>query len=236
MSKSSRNRNPGRSNRRGRRTGGLGNTNSTRNDIHAIAAAVTATTPMSSIDKYQFPRADIFDDEVFNCFDTCEFQNTFSAGTGTNSFLAVAVSGASFNNFSDMSQAFDTYRIKGMEVWLYPNATASFSGQGGMLSTVIDVNDSITPGTIGQLLGYSNVVTTPTTSIQHRTFKPRTEGGISAVSTGTITAGTTLEDQWLDTSNGTAAQFGLKIGSTPPSVAISYNMVVRAHFQYKNVR
>ena len=212
-----------------------GNTGSVENDIHAIAASVTNSNPMGSIDSFVFPRADLFENEVYNCFDTCEFSNTFIIGGGGPTFGAFGFTGAAFNGFSDMSQAFDSYRIKSVECYWYPNLTTAFANTGSMFTTVLDFNDSIVPGTIGQLLSYSSAVTTPATSIQRRSFKPRTELVASNLA-GAATNGATVEDQWLDTSAGTVAQYGLKYGATVAAVSGSYNLVVRAHFQYKNSR
>jgi len=227
-----------RGGRQQRRDGAFG-TDSVKNDIHIIAEASQASRPMGSLDRFQFPNASAFDNQVFNAFDSFEILSAFTTSTSVNTFFTIAPVANSFGNFSSMAFSFDQYRIKALEIMIVP--VSNYNGNGallgpGLTTTVLDYDDNSLLTTIPEAMSYSNQITTRTDEIQRRTFKPRVNAGLQ--NTGaSIVAAASVEDQWIDIAQATIPHYGMKIAcTTSSSASLAYSFIVRAHFQYRMTR
>jgi hypothetical protein len=128
---------------------------------------------------------------------------------------------------------FDQYRIDEIEVWITPTYQNSSGGNvNSRWLSVIDYDDSNTPGTTGALLQYSNVVDCTANEGCYRRFRPHV--GLTTNSAAGTAYSNKLSD-WIDSANVTAQHYGIKLAAFQSAVTSTYNLVVRYHFSTRNV-
>lgn len=146
--------------------------------------------------------------------------------------------------YTEFTFLFDQYRIMAAKVEFVPvftgNDTNPLTSVLYMpnVHSVIDYTESNTPGTLSELMQYSNYKRTRGNSIHKRYLKP----AIAASNYETLAASsyTPKWGQWVTTESGDAATpfFGLKywIDSTNSTTAVTYKVYVKLYFQCKSVK
>jgi cellobiose phosphorylase len=140
--------------------------------------------------------------------------------------------------YSSFSAIFDQYRITDIEVWLIPGLSTSAlqSGVSGNYYTVTDYDDDTTPTSSTALTQYTNVMQTPLNQGQYRRWKPHVAealyGGGAFTSYGNIPA------PWIDVASNSVKHYGFKAisaGAASSGTVISFQLIVRIHFECRNV-
>jgi len=152
---------------------------------------------------------------------------TYTASIFTVNFL---------DQITSLTAVFDQYKIEMVEVWLTPrcgvvidNATANM----GTFHTVIDYDDNNVLTTIGQALDYANVVVSSGCVGHYRRFVPHI--AVAAYS-GTFTSFANETAPWIDAASPTVAHYGMKTAWTTTDIVYTYDLQVRIHTAWRNVR
>jgi len=152
---------------------------------------------------------------------------TYTASIFTVNFL---------DQITSLTGVFDQYKIEMVEVWLTPrcsvvidNATANM----GTFHTVIDYDDNNLLTTIGQALDYTNVVVSSGSAGHYRRFVPHI--AVAAYS-GTFTSFANETAPWIDAASPSVAHYGMKTAWTVTDIVYSYDLQVRLHSAWRNIR
>jgi len=180
-------------------------------------------------------RLPILPNQVFSDILSLESTNVISSSTTLSTFGSQMFRGTDFSQFADYSPVFDQYRIIAVEATFRPtaNSVTQSTASPGELTVVIDQDDVNVPTSISQLQQYGNAITKPGYKKIRRCFKPHVA---MAAYSGAFTSFANAKDQWIDMSSSTVQHYGLKFGWSVASQVYSYDVIVRAHFQFKSTR
>jgi hypothetical protein len=157
--------------------------------------------------------------------------------TSLNSFLSYTVSLGAIDQSSSLATLFDQYRIVAVELWLMPRAaatsTSGSSALGGILSTVIDLDDATNLTQLNQAGDYSSCVTTENSVGHYRRWVPH--AAIAAYS-GAFSSFANVASPWLDTSYPSVTHYGVKIAASVTSAVLTYDINVRLQLEFRSVR
>jgi len=194
-------------------------------------AMVPYDPTMAYTDALTMPR---FPGEVYNSIQNGEATDFFASSTTASVFAANALLANSFPNFSSLAAAFDQYRVLMIELLLQPrsNFQGTATSDYGQVTTVLDYDDAVVPTSINQLMQYDNQQTVPGYVAIRRCFRPRVAaalyGGGAFTSYGNVPS-----TEWIDVASNTVPFYGCKLGWTSTSAACIYDLVFRAHFQFR---
>jgi len=151
---------------------------------------------------------------------------TSSAVSGTNTYAAQNFTLSLFNAATSMAAVFDQYRIDQIECWVDPVGIASTSYP--FLSTAVDIDDSNTPASAGQVLDKQGAVSGTGQAGHYHRWLPHM--AIAAYS-GAFTSYTNEPAQWIDCASPAVQHYGLKAlsvsnGTTPVVYTLSYRAVI----------
>lgn len=170
---------------------------------------------------------------VFNVFQTADL-GAISSGaapvTGAINFGFVQL-----NHAAALTAIFDQYRLAMVEVTFQPDLTiAAPTQECPLFYTVVDLDDS-TAITIAQLLEYSGLQESIALKRHQHTFVPHV--AVAAYS-GAFTSFMNEEAPWIDVASPSVQHYGVKYGfaAEPSAASYGYNIKVRYHFQFRNVR
>ncbi len=205
--------------------------------LKQIAAGTNAGVQPAPIDPAAayFTNAKAFDTQVFNCFDSYEVPNAITTSTTLPTAYSLSVAAGSLANFSDMSAAFDQYRIRAIEVRLIPriNLVANNGSNLGLVSTVIDYDDANSLATTTDALAYSNCHTTTGNVAHVRHFVPRIA---TAAYSGSFTSYKNEKADWIDAGSPGVQHYGFKSIVSATDAPYHYDIVVRVWIQYRASR
>lgn len=155
---------------------------------------------------------------------------TFTNSTSVPVFPTLNFTGSLFNDFTNYSTVFDKYRILEVEVdFICVNPTNSGAG---LFATVIDYDDDSALSNLNQALDYKSCYTCPTTANFKRTLIPRMT--LAAYSGAFTSYAEGKAGQWLDCASSGIIHYGVKCVINPSVPATQYQVVIRAHIQFKN--
>jgi hypothetical protein len=176
-----------------------------------------------------------FPSSVFNVIISREDLNGLVSSITLDTFTSTAFTATSFGNFTDYVAGFDQYRICMIEARYRPVSNLVAPGSNvGEVNTVIDYDDSNALTTIAQALQYDNCITASGYQPIIRTFKPRIA---MAAYSGVFTSFANMPaDTWLDVASPGILYYGLKTAWNKTSVVSSYDVIYRAHFQFRCAR
>jgi len=184
----------------------------------------------------RFPRADAYDNTVVSVIRSYETLAAITSSTTVPTFTATSFSVTNIGDFTSWATVFDQYRIKMIQVTLYPvsDGTVAASTNGaGILHSVIDFDDNNALTTLAGALNYSNVIVTTGDQTHVRCWEPHV--AIAAYNSSVFGGYTNALAPWIDTASSNVAHFGLKTAWSPTSSAsYSYTMIVRMHLQFRN--
>jgi hypothetical protein len=176
--------------------------------------------------------------KFFSMFETPSFLTSSNTGNTYTSFTINANSHIS--QYTSFSAVFDQYRITVAEVWLYPVNPQSPTGAAvnrGQLLTVIDYDDAGSLASSAAALEYENCVVTPASCGQYRKFSPHI--AVAAYSGAFTSYSNQPANTWIDTASNTVNYYGMKIVAEAADAAADvtvYNLLMRLHFEMRNVR
>jgi len=207
--------------------------------LEQIASNTMSNVGMTTVDlmkeQKMFPNAERFDTEVYNCFDSSESSAFLTSNAALGTFANVVVTASSLSNFSDMSAAFDQYRIKSVQAIFYArtNAVTVNTSNLGLVHSVIDYDDGNALTSAVQALAYSNCFVVGGNENFNRVFEPHVA---MAAYSGAFTSFANLKDQWIDCASPGVQHYGLKTAWTATDAVYKYDLVVRVWIQYRNSR
>lgn len=160
-------------------------------------------------------------------------QCTSSSSIAT--FTGMLFTASLLDQFSSLVAVFDQYRIIEVEVWFHPRVepTSSTSNSMGLFCTVVDFDDANTLTTVPQALDYTNAMQTSGSVGHYRRFKPH---AAVAAYTGSFNGYCNVESPWIDAASGTVQHYGVKTAWTITDTPYIYDVTVRLHTQWRNVR
>lgn len=155
---------------------------------------------------------------------------TFSNNTTVPVFPTLNFTGSLFNDFAQYATVFDKYRILEVEVdFICVNPQQNGNG---LFVTAIDYDDDTALSSLNQILDYKNAYTTNTSASFKRTLIPRMT--LAAYSGAFTSYAEGKSGQWLDCASSGILHYGIKTYLGPSIPVTQYQIVIRAHIQFKN--
>jgi hypothetical protein len=163
-----------------------------------------------------------------------EALSAFSSSSSLNQFLSYTFSFGAIDQSASLANVFDQYRITEVEFWLMPRILGVLTtSYGGILSTVIDLDDSTVLTQPNQAGDYSSCVTTESSQGHYRRFVPH--AAIAAYS-GAFSSFANQPSPWCDTSSPSVVHYGIKATLTVHSTQVIYDINTRLHLEFRSVR
>jgi len=166
---------------------------------------------------------------------------TWSTNSGTPWLVSSTVSPifgvqafnfSQFNDYTEYASVFDQYKLEMIEVTIHPRSGAPGTGfDAGLLTSVIDLNDVTAPVSLPVLQDYATQCTTRGWEGQIRTFRPAASQ--MYFYSGGLTGYGPAAAPWLDTASSAVQHFGLKVGITATTTALSFDVTVRALLAFR---
>lgn len=140
-------------------------------------------------------------------------------------------------NYTEFTQLYDQYKIKGVKVKLVPRYNvADINAQAiSQLLTVLDYDDSTSPTAVSDLLQYQNMKMTMTNKIHQRYLAPRSNRNVAQPGPASPPAASPVK-QWIDCGFPTVLHHGIKYAVTAGSIDIKYDLYCTYYVAFKNVR
>jgi len=175
------------------------------------------------------------DNQTFKFSQNYEISAALTSSNVAPQFAAFNFQIASLDQVSQLTSVFDQFMIACIEFWLIPRQVdvAAASVNNGLLTSVIDYDDSTALTTIGQALDYDNAITTSGVNGHYRVFMPHVA---LAAYQGAFTAYGNVRSPWCDAASTGTQHYGVKLAITQTTNAIVFDAVVRLHTQWRNVR
>lgn len=139
----------------------------------------------------------------------------------------------SISQIASLQNVFDQYRIDQVEVWLIPRFNNGNDVVSDLFASVIDYDDNSPVSAFADLLDYSNAVVTCGQDGHYRSFRPH--AAIAAYS-GVFTSFANVEELWIDAASPSVQHYGVKTGITATDTVRAWDMIVRLHTSWRNVR
>lgn len=138
-----------------------------------------------------------------------------SQAAGADTFGSQSFKLSDLPNYTQLTAAYDEYRIKAVKVYLTPIFSTSTSASNQLtaptLISVIDYDDAGTPGNTATLLQFdSHRIHGTFTKMYTRTLKPQVSLG--AYVPASFVGFAQVEDQWLDCNAPGVAHYAIKYG------------------------
>lgn len=131
------------------------------------------------------------------------------------------------SGFASYTVLFDQYRIEQIEVWLEPSVVASLQAS---LVTVVDVDDSNTPTSFGQVGDHQGALIGPSNMGRYHCWKPHM--AVAAYS-GAFTSYSNQVAGWIDCASPAVQHYGFKSWCTLTNTAIAFNVTYRAVVSFR---
>ncbi len=175
------------------------------------------------------------DNQIHEFVVAAESTGYMSSSTTLTTFNNVYFALSNFSNYSDFTTLFDQYRIMFAEIWLIPRSSygSTNTTNYGLLTSVIDYDDSANFTTVAQALAYTNQVTSPGNYVHYHKFLPRFD--IAAYG-GAFTSYATTEQQWIDCGSSGVQHYGVKIAWTATDQIYQLDNILKIKVQFRNRR
>jgi len=159
-------------------------------------------------------------------------QAFFTSSTSVQTFNNFAATVNLLDQISHLTAIFDQYRIPMLEIWLVPQR-ATTNTCGSNVASVIDYDDNTNLTTYAQALDYVNCVSTEGRFAHYRKFVPHCA---VAIYSGAFTSYENVTAPWIDAASTGVLHYGIKVASTQASAVTVYDLTVRLHTEWRNVR
>jgi hypothetical protein len=168
--------------------------------------------------------------------------NTFSTtSTTVPTFtgLAFALSGFGSGTGFSLSNAlttFDQYRIRLLEIWIYPltgmlqNQSGSISGT-GTFASAIDLDDASAPTTPGSVSSYASSIVSSGASGHYHRWQPHVA---VALYSGVFSAFGNDPSPWIDSASSGVYHYGVKAAQSATSTVNTYEYTLRATVDFRS--
>ncbi len=172
---------------------------------------------------------------IHNIVQSYEASPWMNTSASVPTFAVANFVASNVDQIGALTAVFDQYRFARIEAWITPRVTSSNSSSQnvGLLHTVIDFDDSTNLSSVAQANDYTNVVVSSGLDGHYRTFVPH--AALAAYS-GTFTSYANVEAPWIDAASTGVQHYGIKAACTTTDVTYMYDLVVRIHMQWRNVR
>jgi len=199
------------------------------NDFSEKNISVTSGNPLPAMNAF------IRSNQPYNITQELTITTAFSNSTASATFAGFNFLISNLDQTSSLVAVFDQYRIECIEIWLIPQEVNNTSGTygTGLLYSVTDYDDANALTTIGQANDYTNVMVTPAQDIHYRKFVPHCA---VAIFSGAFTSYENVVSPWIDASSTGVQHYGIKVACGVVGAAQNYNLQVRYHCQWRNVR
>lgn len=165
--------------------------------------------------------------------------STFSQAATVDGLYTLSFAASSFNGFSDLTSAFDQYKLMAVDVALEPMFTSTFGATGDIaprLYTAIDYDDAASVS-IANLQAYGSCIVCPPLCGVIRTFVPHQA---VALYSGAFTSFGNILPQWVDAASPGVLHYGLKMGleagQTGQTALQRYSIEVTGYFAFRSTR
>lgn len=145
-------------------------------------------------------------------------------------------------NYTEFTNLFDRYRINAVKLTIVPLVTSNDVNPATTLFTLpnvhtaIDYNDNSNPGSMNELMQYSNYRCTRANKVHSRYFKPSVLQ--SNYETAVATAYTPAWKRWLTCDDPVTPHYCLKYGLDTPNgnIDLAFRVYAKYYFQCKDLR
>jgi len=173
------------------------------------------------------------DNSVHNFIQTIDLGNVLTTNNAATTFFAKFFAFSDIQQVSSFQALFDQYRIVEVELWIEPaNNTATVATAGPNWYSVVDYDDAATPSALAALQQYTNVITTPLNNGHYVRFRPHVA---KALYGGAFTAFGNELSPWIDSASAGVQHYGFKMGCNVTPTVVTFSMMMRYHFQTRNV-
>lgn len=158
----------------------------------------------------------------------------------TDSFAALKFNLSQVPQFTEFTQLYDQYCIKGVKFELIPqfdSANVALTTSQNVINqnySCIDYDDVSVPSGLDTLLQYQNVQRCPSTRIMKRYIKPKV--ATQVYSTALTTNYSSKSNVWLDCTQPDTEHYGVKFGFTGGPITQKYGLRMIFYMAFKNVR
>lgn len=153
-----------------------------------------------------------------------------SATAGIYTFASYQVSVGAFSGATSLLSVFDQYRIDQVEVWL---ETPNVNGGGvlPMLFSAVDLDDSNTPTTIGNVQDKQGAIVAGGGAGHYHKWKPHVA---VAVYSGAFTSFANEPAGWIDAASPNVQHYGLKFATLSSGPVVGFNLTVRGVLSFRS--
>jgi hypothetical protein len=169
---------------------------------------------------------------IFSVLQTVTSQSFLTTSTSTPTFGNITLAINVFDNSASLLACFDQYRITEIEVWIQPEVSEAVSSASGLLATVIDLDDGSALTSFAKANDYANCVTTSGKTGHYRHFTPHVA---DALYTSTFNGYGSVASPWINSSSSSVTHYGIKVACTNTSASYTYDAIIRARFEFRNV-
>lgn len=171
----------------------------------------------------------------FRVVQSYEVYNAVSSSTSLATFTGFYFTVANLDQLVSLTNVFDQYKIERIEVWLTPHVSSNvaLTDNPGLFHTVIDFDDATSLTTLAQSLDYANVLIGSGLDGHYRTWVPHVAMASYA---GSFNSFTNVTSPWIDAVSASVQHYGLKTAWSTTGAVYSYDMAVRLHTVWRNVR
>lgn len=148
-------------------------------------------------------------------------------------FSAVQFQLADTDQYAALVAVFDQYRFNSIEAWIEPQGSNLNIANTGRIYSVLDFDDATVLTTTGQAMDYPNALVSGGQSCQYRRFRPHVA---VAAYTGAFGGFKNEVADWIDTASSTVKHYGLKFATEVSSTAQVYDLTLKYHLSFRNVR
>jgi hypothetical protein len=142
---------------------------------------------------------------------------------------------ANLPQIGSFTNLFDQYRVTLLEAWLFPQVPTvptTAGSSSGLFYTAVDLDDAGTV-TTSQLQEYENVVISHGIDGHYHRWKPSVASNVYG---GGFSSFLNQTSPWVDMASTNVQHYGLKMAVTPTSQAYAFDLIVRAHLEFRCVR
>jgi len=169
-------------------------------------------------------------DKIFTLTQEIFTPNFHVTSTSVGTFVGFGFVVSVMDQISSLTSLFDQYRVDLIEAWLVPEPQVA----DGQFATVIDYDDASALTTFAQATDYINVVSTNVNAAHYRKFVPH--AALAAYAGGVFTSFANVTKPWIDAASTGVVHYGLKTAATVTNVVQTYDLLLRVHTSWRNLR
>jgi len=185
-----------------------------------------------AIDSMEFPSKDKFSSKVYNIIQSSETVGNFTTSSTVTTFPVFNFKFSDLDQQASLAAVFDQYRLMMVEYSAFPIGV-NFENSQGLLTSVVDYDDSVALTSVPSALDYVNALTVPVGTVVKRTFTPHAAVAMYA---GAFSSFGNVTRPWIDCSYPAVQHYGMKFAVGVTTVAVTYQAVARYWFQFRNIR